>query len=69
MSVKVTYSTKAFPVDNQNKVGEIIQITFSSLEEAKNKPLPEGYVFAYIPVEEEYYTYTTTLGWEFHPNK
>ena len=66
MSIKVTYSTKTFPVEGNNQVGKIIEIEFNSIEEAEAAPLPSGYVFAYIPVENGHHAYTETLGWEFN---
>ncbi len=66
MIVKVTYLTKTFPVENQNQVGKIAEISFNSLEEAKSVSFPIGCVSAYIPIEDGIWFYSATLGWEFY---
>lgn len=69
MSVDIIYSTEAFLEKNQGQPGKQLQVSFASVEAAKAAPFPEGYVFAYIPIEAGYYVYSAKLGWEFHKMK
>ena len=73
MSVKVVYSTEAFLHRNHGHEGTSSDpylpfFSFASVEEAKSAPLPDGSAFAFIQVEDGFYTYSKTLGWEFHNN-
>lgn len=69
MSVTVTYSTVAFLERNRDNAGQQLQASFSSVNDAKAAPIPTGYSFAYVPVEDGYFTYSTRFGWEFHTEK
>ncbi len=69
MSIMITYATEAFLEKNQGQPGKQLQVSFASVEDAKAAPFPEGYVFAYIPIETGYYVYSAKLGWEFHEKK
>lgn len=69
MSITITYCTEAFLEKNQRQPGRQLQVSFTSIEDAKGAPFPEGYVFAYIPIETGYFTYSAKLGWEFHEKK
>jgi len=65
MSIRVIYSTEAFLAKNEGQPGKQFELSFASLEEAKATPLPEGYAFAFIPVETGHHSYSAKLGWEF----
>lgn len=69
MSIEITYATEAFLHKNQGQPGKQLQVSFASVEEAKAVPFPDGYVFAYIPLEAGYHIYSAKLGWEFHEKK
>ena len=67
MNVGVIYSTEAFLHKNKGQVGRQSEpVLFDSLDKAKAEPLPDGYAFAFIPVENGCHTYSKTLGWEFN---
>jgi hypothetical protein len=60
--IKVTYNTKG-----SHQSSKTCERFFASLEAAKNAPLPEGYVFAYIKLDEGgHWVYSATFGWKFH---
>ncbi len=66
MTVRVIYSTDAF-IQRAGDVGRQMERDFPSLEAAQNAPLPEGYTFGFIPVEDGRYVYhSPAFGWEFH---
>ena len=66
MSIRVIYSTEAFPHKNGDKPGTQSERDFTSLDEAKSSVFPEGYRFAFIPVENGRYVYhSAKFGWEF----
>ena len=69
MRIRVIYSTETFLIKNEGQPGKQYVLSFASLEEAKTTPLPEGYVFAYIPVESGQHVYSAKLGWELHQNE
>lgn len=66
MNTKVLYSTEAFLDRNGGQPGTQTEATFASLDEARMAPLPAGYTFAYIQIDEGYYIYSPRTGWEFH---
>ena len=66
MNIRVSYCTEAFLHKNGGLAGTSLERWFDSLEEAKNAPLPEGYVSAYVPVPTGHYVYSTAFGWEFY---
>ncbi len=66
MNVGVIYSTEAFQHKNKEQVGRQSEpVWFDSLERAKVEPIPDGYTFASIRVENGCHTYSKTLSWEF----
>jgi len=71
MSVKVIYSTEALHrnIDQAGTSSDpyLPFFEYASVEEAKAAPLPDGFAFAFIQVENGYHTYSKTFGWEeFH---
>lgn len=67
MSVSVIYSTEAFLHKTKGQIGRQSEpVLFDSLEKAKAEPLPDGYAFASILVEDGWYAYSKTLSWEFY---
>jgi len=67
MGISVIYSTESFPHKNSGRVGRQSEpVLFATLDKANATQLPAGYVFALIPVENGYHTYSKTLGWEDH---
>ncbi len=66
MGIRVHYFTES-PLDkNKVKTTSQFERTFASLEDAKAAPLPEGCVFAYIRIDDDYHTFTPSRGWEFN---
>ncbi len=67
MSVTVIYSTEAFFHKTKYFPGKQSSepFSFNSLEDAKDKPFPEGYVFALIQDDETgcQHTYSEKFGW------
>jgi hypothetical protein len=66
VSIRVTYSTEAFPHKNGDKSGTQSERDFTSLDEAKSAAFPEGYRFAFIAVENGRHVYHSVFGWDFH---
>ncbi len=68
MSVTVIYSTEAFEHKTKGFPGKHSEsFSFNSLQDAKDAPIPEGYVFAVIQDDETgCHTYSDKFGWESH---
>ena len=64
--MRVIYATEAFLPKSGGRPGRQIELSFPSLEEAIAAPLPEGCVFAFVPVENGRHVYSIMGGWEFH---
>jgi hypothetical protein len=63
MNIRVIYSTEAIK-DKFGKAGTQIERSFPSLDEAKAAEFPPGYTFAYIPMEDGRYIYSSSAsGW------
>jgi len=70
-TIKVIYSTKAYPVTNFQNIGKQKEVEFFSLIAAKSAPFPveDKYIFAFIQAVDGYFTRSFDSDeWEFHEN-
>ena len=65
MSVRVIYSGEALLHRTGGQPGGQIERCFNSVDAAMKASLPEGCVFAFIPVENGRHVYSARFGWEF----
>ena len=67
VSIRVLYSTESRFDRNANPPGKGYECSFSSLDEAKSAPFPNGCTLAYIPLDDDSsWTYKAPFKWELH---